>query len=184
MRLNLRIATLAREPEFPREDDALGRALLDRLFRRLARGPVAPALIVLEADRALAVDVRPALAALRHPMLMHRFVASFAGMPGVEAVAAVGPMRRGARAPAGGPVEAGQPVGGAFVEWADGRWWGGWRPLDDNGRPMPTDSDDILRAVDGHSRPGGLGGWFSRARFEGLAAQLEPAAQPADELVN
>jgi hypothetical protein len=180
VRLNLRIATLPRAPDFPREDDALGRALLERLFARLARGPVAPGLIVLESERALAIDVRPALAALRHPALVHRFVSSLAGMPGVEAIAAVGPMRRGAR----GPSEQGQPVGGAFVEWADGRWWGGWRPLDDTGRPMPTDSDDMLRAVDGHSRPGGLGGWFSRARFEGLAARLEPMAPAPEELVN
>lgn len=182
MRLQLRIATLPRAA-FPRDDDALGNALLDELFARLARGPAAPSLLVFEADRVLAVDVREALRSLRHPALVHRFVATFAGMPGVEAVGAVGPMRRGVpAAPPAAPTK-GVPLGGAFLEWPDGRWWGGWRPLDDDGRPMATDSDDIQRAVDGAPRPAGLGGWFSRARFEGLCAHLRPVAAP-DPLVN
>jgi hypothetical protein len=183
VRLQLRIATLPRAA-LPEADDALGNALLDELFARLVRGPAAPSLMVFEADRVLAVDVREALRLLRHQALVHRFVASFAGIPGVQAVAAVGPMRRGVRPAQGGaPADPGVPLGGVFLEWPDGRWWGGWRPLDTNGRPMPTDSDDVQRAVDGASRPAGLGGWFSRARFEGLRAELR-ASEPADPLVN
>jgi hypothetical protein len=179
VRLQLRIATTSRVA-YPRDDDALGQALVERVSARLVRGPIAPTLLVFREDEVLAVDVREALSVLRHPALVHRFIATFAGMPGVEAVAAVGQMRRGSRAAPGEPEQV-QRLGGAFLEWSDGRWWGGWRPLDDHGRPMPTDSDDVQRAVDGLPRPSGLGGWFARARFEGLAAVLKRAD---DELVN
>jgi hypothetical protein len=153
-------------------EDALGRALLARLDRALTRGPAPPALLVVRPDAIWFVDLRSVLAARLDP---HRFMASFAGMPGTEVVGAIGGMRRSDRGAdateaAGAPV----PVAGVFLEWADGRWWSAWRDLGEDGRALATDTDQVQRARDGLSRPGGLGGWFARARFEGLCAQLDP----------
>ncbi len=181
MTLTLQVATLPRLPDFPADDEPLGRAVLERLLARLRRGRVAPTLIVLYPDRALALDLRPILAVVRTPVELHRHVAAFAGMPGVEAVGVVGLLRRRVR-PADGDAgpDAPELVAGAFLEWSDGRWWCAIRPVDEDARPMPTDVDGVTRAVDGAARPGGLGGWFGRARFEGLRAHLSPRGGPAD----
>ncbi|MFZ5481471.1 MAG: hypothetical protein ACOZNI_32215 [Myxococcota bacterium] len=176
--MRVRVAVAPRGDEFPREDEALGRAMFARLVKRLERGPVAPAVIVLREDRAQIVDLRPMLARGRDA---HRLVAALAGGEGVEAIAVVGIVNRRRR---GAPAV--ERYGGVFVEWSDGRWWAAFRPLDDAMRLVPTDMDDVSRAVDGQARPGGLGGWFSRARFQGLRAEIRVDAPPPPpaEVVN
>jgi hypothetical protein len=175
--MRVRVALGSRGPDFPREDEALGRALLARLVSRLERGPVAPAVVILREERVQVVDLRPMLQPGRD---VHRLISALAGGQGVEALAVVGILTRKRK---GGPAAR---YGGVFVEWGDGRWWAGFRPLDEHARLMPTDMDDVQRAVDGLPRPGGLGGWFSRARFQDLHAEVRadaPAPPPA-EVVN
>ncbi len=163
MRLRLSIAMSPRA-SFGAEGADLGRDLLERLDRACLRGPPPPALLVVRDDAVWFVDLRGALPHVRD---MHAFVASFAGMPETRAVGVIGGMRR--RQEGAEP----QPVAAVFLEWPDGSWWGAWRDLGADGRPVATDSDDIQSARAGHARPGGLGGWFSRARREQLRAALE-----------
>lgn len=175
--VRVRIGVAPRLPAFPREDEALGRALIEKLSLQLGRGPVPPVALLLREDAVQIVHIAPLL---RRGGDTHRLVAALAGQPGVEAMAVAGMMNRGRR---GGPTSR---LAGVFIEWADGRWWGSWRPVDAQGRPIPTDMDDVQRAVDGLPRPAGLGAWFSRARFEGLRADIRTSAPPAaePELVN
>ncbi|MDP2312738.1 MAG: hypothetical protein Q8P41_07520 [Pseudomonadota bacterium] len=175
--IRVRVTLARREPDFAAtEDDAFGRGLLDRVLRALGRGPMPPAVFLFRRDDVQIVYVAPLLAAAKDP---HRVLASLAGQPGVEAIAVLGRFtqrQKGAQP---------RKLAGTFVEWTDGRWWASWRPVDDNGRLIPTDEDEVLRAVDGQPRPGGLGGWFTRARFEGIRAELTPTTpERMDETVN
>lgn len=172
--VRVRIGVAPRLPDFPFADEELGRALEARLLARVARGPMAPTAILLRRDKAQIIDMIPLL---QRRSDVHRLLAALAGQEGIEAMAVAGMMTLRRK---GVPI---QRFACAFVEWADGRWWGAWHPLDDNGRLVPTDMDDIRRAVDGQPRPSGLGAWFSRARFEGLRAELRtnigaPEAEP------
>lgn len=178
-RIHVRVAVEPRLPAWPvGDDEALGRAALDRLVARMARGPIRPSALLFRATTVHVVDLVPILQLGPDP---HRRIAGLAGGDGLDALALVGPMVRRVR---GQPVER---FAGVFLEWPDGRWWAAFRPTDEHGRLVPTDSDDVLRAVDGNPRPGGLGGWFSRARFQGLRAELsgpEPSRPPSSEVVN
>lgn len=175
--IRVRVTVARRDPEFAAgDDDVFGRNLLARVLRAAGRGPLPPAVLLLGDDVRI-VYAGPLLAATKD---RHRVLASLAGQPGVEAIAILGRFTQ--RQPG---TEA-RPLAGVFVEWADGRWWASWRPVEPGGRLIPTDEDEVLRAIDGRPRPGGLGGWFSRARFEGLRAELTPIAPPppVDETVN
>jgi hypothetical protein len=176
--VRVRIGSGPRLPAFPLDDEPLGQALVERLGAQLARGPVPPVAILLGPEDVRVVSLGPIL---QRGGDIHRMLAALTSQPGVEAMAVVAMMFRGRR---GGPRER---FAGVFVEWTDGRWWGCWRPVDEHGRPIPTDSEDIQRAVDGLARPAGLGAWFSRARFEGLRAEIRastPPPAPEGELVN
>ena len=175
--IRVRVTVARRAPEFTSvDDDSFGRNLLARVLRASGRGPISPAVVLLGEDVRI-VYVGPLLAASKD---RHRVLASLAGQPGVEAIAILGRFTQ--RQP-GAEVRA---LAGVFVEWPDGRWWASWRPVEPNGRLIPTDEDEVLRAVDGRARPGGLGGWYARARFEGLRAELTPITPmpPVDETVN
>ncbi len=162
-RLRVRIAHAPREPDFPAGDDALGEAVWGRLVEAVGKGPVRPLLVTIFSEVAQLVDLPPVLAA-GDP---HRGIAAFASQPGAEALAAAGVMVR---------RNAGRVVGRfamVFIEWPDGRWWSCEHPLDADGALLLEAEDDVQRAVDGAPKPGGLGAWFRRARFEQLALRWE-----------
>lgn len=167
-RLNIRIAVAHRGADFPTQDDALGEALLARVVAAVGKG-FPPAVVVVRSDVLWTLDLRPFLKA---GLPIDVVIASLAGMPDVEAVAFLGGVTRRVGGP--GTVEP-EHLAGVFVEWPAGRWWACFQPVTADARWVATDSRDILRAGDGLARPRGLGGWFSRARFEGLQAHFDPA---------
>lgn len=164
--IRLRVRTLPRSPQFPTEDEALGRRLWALLEQRLVEGAVAPSAVMFRGEVVHVVDLAPLTA---EPRFAHQRVAGLCAVEGVEALALVGSLFRRRR---GGPPERHAVV---FVEWPDGRWWMAHRLLA-GGPPSDADpEDEILRAVDGASRPGGLGGWFTRARFEQMSTRFDAA---------
>jgi hypothetical protein len=163
-RLSLRIDHLERSDDFPQDDDALGTALWRRLRAQLPRGVPRPLLLVLFERSVQVVDLPPIL---RSGQDVHRACSAFASQPGAEALAAVGVMTRRRREEVLGQFAV------AFVEWPDGRWWCCTRPLDPLGRPVERSEDDVQRAIDGAAKPGGLGAWFRRARYEQLTLRIE-----------
>lgn len=165
-RLRVRLRVMPRHPSFPTgDDDALGLAMWKEVSLRAQQGLVRPSVVAMGEETAYVLDLVPLVGP---PPVMHRRVAALAGMAGVEALAVVGTMRRRRR-----DRPEGDPVAVVFVEWNDGRWWFAVRPQAHQGGFAPLTEAEVLRAVDGTSRPGGLGGWFSRARFEGLQAKLD-----------
>jgi len=97
---------------------------------------------------------------------VHAFTAAVAGQSGVEVVGVLGVL--GVRL--GG---AKQRVPGlcVFLEWPDGRWYSALRVLRD--KALVDELPVLIRTADeGYPRPGGLGGWWSRARFQGLSLSL------------
>lgn len=162
--IQVRVGARARRlEEFPREDDALGERLAEMVRSTLSRGVPPPAVVVLRSDRVELVDLRAVLDA---GLSVHRFVAAAAGQGGVEAVAllAVVDLREGGRAIG--------HTGLVFLEWPDNRWWQGYHLLSRAFKPLDDMPLVLRRAVDGQARPSGLGGWFSRARFERLSLRV------------
>ena len=175
--LRLTVRTQARTQFYPTADDALGERLLSLLIERLRplggapRRPPRPALFLFSSDVVRIVDLLPLLRAGGD---IHRAIAAFAGLDGVEALGLVGVLDRRSRRRAlasSGPVER---VAACFIEWSDGRWWLGSSGLDAQLSPGEIRVD---RAVDRAARPGGLGNWFSRARFQRLAVRFEPVVE-------
>lgn len=163
-RLQLRIQHLGRDQQFPHEDDALGGALWSRLCSHLPRGVPRPVLLTFFAESVQVTDLPPIL---KSGMDVHRACAAFASQEGAQALAVVGVMNRRRQEVALGQFAV------AFIEWNDGRWWACTRPLDPLARPLEGSEDDVQRAVDGASKPGGLGAWFRRARYERLTLRID-----------
>mgnify|MGYP001393860626 CR=1 FL=1 len=161
----VRIHSGARDLErFPVGDDALAEQLTDRVFEALKKGHPRPALLALFADRVMQYDL-PALIApegsLASPM-----IAAVAGQSGVECLALVGTLRMRRKT----KTEGVQALT-VFIEWPDSRWAMSWRTVDKARAPL-MDQASFRCAVDGWPRPAGLGGWFSRARRQGLRLRL------------
>lgn len=169
----LRLRSGPRLPRFPRsDDDALGLAAWKMLEDAVRAGRAGPGLLVLTPDQVYAADLRPVVA---DPRVLHRAIATLASLEGAEAVALLGVLtRRKVGLPA-------WPFAVAFLEWPDGRWWLAHRRVLQGGGFAPAFDVETQRAVDDLPRPGGLGGWFTRARVEGLRARLTPVET---ELVN
>lgn len=179
--IRLRISQGPREPRFPAQnDEALGTTLFGMLVEKLSVGVPRPASFVFWPDRVQIIDLPPLLG-VPDP---HRAISALTAQGEVEALAVLGVLTRQQRPPRGaaaadprgwGPPPAPpQRFAVAFVEWNDGRWWLATRALGIDGSLIDDVGEDIVRAVDGASRPGGLGGWFARARFEGLQIRMEP----------
>ena len=154
-----------RDPaRFPADDKAIGPCLYGLVEAALThKGLPRPAVLGLGTDHVEQYDLLPVVRCGADP---HRFIAAVAGQDQLRLVALVGGVSMRAR---GRPP---QQALLAFLEWPDGRWWSGLRPLHEQGLredwPM-----QVRCAEDGDPRPPGLGGWWSRARFEQL--RLRPA---------
>lgn len=161
---------------FPVEPTELGPKLFAIVEEAAQRGLPRPVILGFSAET---VEQHELLPIARAGGDVHRFVAAVAGQEGVQAVALAGAvMVRFARDPA--QTRAAVMV---FVEWPDGRWWSALRILQD--RRLVDEHPAIVRSAwAGHPRPGGLGGWWSRARVEGLRLQLAPVNDPAEQLDN
>jgi hypothetical protein len=149
---------------FPVSDDALVEQLTARVFEALERGRPRPALLALFADRVMQYDLPSLIApegSLTSPM-----IAAVAGQPGIECLALVGTLRMRRKK----KVEGMQALA-VFIEWPDSRWAMSWRAFDGERTPL-MDEASLRCAVDGWPRPAGLGGWFSRARRQGLRLRL------------
>lgn len=169
MRVEVQIATLVRTGS---ADDELGEHLVKAVRDALWRGGAPPSAIAVGADAVAIVPLFPFVqAGLGWPMLVVGMCADAPGNVGsAEAVGVIGVFQR--RAPGD---EVGIPVATVFVEWPDGRWWH-WLGLlapvtvaDDvgTGRPglaLRPGTESRGRAVDGDSRPEGLGGWWTASR--------------------
>jgi hypothetical protein len=169
--LQLRVHVEGRNPDsFPADDDALGERLWQRMVGQIGK-PLAPALFVFRREQVDMLDLLPLVTA---GAPLHLFVSAAAGQPDVLSVALLGtPML----------VRSGRMVGRAavtFLEWPDNRWWQAFQPLDPAFGPLPDLSREVQRAVDGMPRPGGLGGWFSTARFHHLALKLVRSVETDD----
>jgi hypothetical protein len=179
-RLPIRLRRAPRDPDrFPADDpDTLGRALWERLIEALGKGRARPALVVFQPDQVEQFDLSMLLkvGGAAAPRLVAALAARIDGerQTAVECAGVVGTLRL--RRPGREPAAAGV----VFLEWPDGAWWTAHAPLAAEGGvqwPEPA----VRSAVDGWPRPGGLGGWFARARRERLVIHLSPRTEePTD----
>lgn len=140
------------------DDDALGHALFGRLGEAIARGLPRPVVLVLQERWVDQVDIVPILS--EPAPARERFLSALCGAPDAECSALVGVMRLS---------RPGRPRAGiVYLEWPDNRWWTAYGLLGEDSRFAPGAPHLVRRAVDGWPRPGGVGGWFARARREGL----------------
>lgn len=169
---SLHVRTLHRLDEHVLDDEDLGRTLTG-MVRMALEGRGAPATAVcVRSDRLDLLDLGEVMRRRVPPALLlaalTRAEAPFAGP--VEAVGVLGRFRYRP-----GREHPGVAVATVFVEWPDCRWWH-WRVLLDpeSGR-LRSDTETVLRAVDGGRRPDSLGGWWTSGRRAGLRARLEPS---------
>jgi hypothetical protein len=166
--IKMRIGGIERDPErYPLEDEALGRALLARVERVLENGTPRPTILAFSADQVWWYDLVPAI---QMKADIQRLIAAVAGQDGIDCVGVVGVLNvRVARGRA-------FPGAVAFLEWPDGRWWSFMLPLVRNsaGQLSKVPAAELIErsAVEGWPRPGGLGGWWSRSRVEGLKLRV------------
>ncbi len=166
-RVRLRARKGNRDPyRLPMGDDALGRALFAELLASQVSESRPPALISLGERDFSWFDLG---SVLRSPQPhRERMVAALAGQPGAQAAAILGVVNLRF-----GRDDPGKPCAVVYLEWPDNRWWTAWQPVDAERRPL-GDGPTVRRAVDGHPRPGGVGGWFSMCRRLGLKLTLTP----------
>lgn len=165
---SLRIRTGPRDPAIlPSDDDALGESLFGRTVATLDKGFPRPVMLVLQEQQVDQVDVGPILRA--PPPHRERMLSALAGQPAVTAAALVGTLslERKRR----GEVLARSRALVVYLEWPDNRWWTSWQIVD-GARALVGDGPVTRRAIDGEPRPGGVGGWFARARREGLRLRM------------
>ena len=164
--LRLRGSSSLRDTEiFPADDESLGSSLFGQVTVALKRGMPSPTAFVFFEDR---VD-RFSMASIGSltPRARRRVISAMAGQVGVECVAILGAFRFRGR----GPLD-GQWVASVFIEWPDNRWWTSWQPIGPN-RGLVGLEPQIRTALDGSPRPSGVGGWFARARREGLRLRVQ-----------
>jgi hypothetical protein len=173
-RFQLRVHEGPRDRDrFPSDGDALGRSLFGMLTDALEKGLPRPALLCLDADRLRQVDIVPVLRSLDRDR--ERMLAALGGQPELECAALAGTLAL--RTGRGQPPRRALVV---YLEWPDNRWWTAWQALTED-RALVGDEPVIRRAEDGWPRPGGVGGWFARARREGLTARLERKPEPGHQ---
>jgi len=162
----LQVRSAERDPErFPEGDDALGERLFGQVCGALERGLPRPVMLALRHDQVDQYDIVPVLKA--GPPHSPRMMAAIAGQDAVDSAALAGELRvRGPRMrqPALAVV--------VYVEWPDNRWWTAWQFIDRERNPLGEDPF-VRKAVDGWPRPGGMGGWFARARRTGVRLRLQ-----------
>lgn len=152
---------------FPTSPQALGPKLWDIVEEAAHRGLPRPVILGFSAETVEQHDILPIV---RGGGDVHRFIAAVAGQPGMEAVALAGAVS--VRFPREPQRQQGAVL--AFIEWPDGSWWSALRLLQD--RQLIADQPAIVRSAwERLPRPGGLGGWWSRSRVEGLQLHMAPA---------
>jgi len=142
----------------PRVREELVETLFSQLETALAKGAPRPTCLALGPKAVLQYDLLPLV---RGGSDLHRFIASVAGGGDVETVGIVGVLQsRVGRTPAGFAV--------VFLEEADGRWWHAWKPVF-RGQQELLGAQRNASAEAGDPKPPGLGGWWARARSQGLS---------------
>ncbi len=166
--VRMRVGSSLRDPDrYPHDDDALGRALLVRAVELLQRGTPRPTVLAFSQDHLWWYDLVPAI---RQGADVGRLIAAVAGQDDVDCLGVVGVLNvrvGGTRSFPGCVV---------FLEWPDGRWWSVMLPLrkraDGRLERQPGAEPMERAAIEGWPRPGGLGGWWTRHRVEGLKLRV------------
>ena len=164
--VRLRGSTSIPDPRrYPPEDDALGFALFAQVCAALKRGTPSPAAFIFFPDRGdrFSLNSLSELPARSR----NRLISAMAGQDGIECMAMLGAFRFRGRGPLNG-----QWVASAFLEWPDNRWWTAWQPIGPTRELVGLDPQ-VRAAVDGSPRPNGIGGWFARARRQGLKLRVQ-----------
>lgn len=161
--MRLRTAWATRDERFPADDDVFPERLHTMLVEKLGPRLPRPTAFLYHTESVQIVDAMPLVTAPNS----HRWLSALAGQEGVLAMGMIAVLhkRKGERVF--------ERCAGTFVEWSDGRWWWSRRILDAQNLPRPDLDDEPLRAVDGATKPMGLGGWFARARFEQLRLRTQ-----------
>lgn len=170
--LRLRIRVLERRPG---DDEDEGRFLADLVRHALESGKAAPVAVVVRERRTELVGLQ-GLAGVPVRSFLAGLCASVPDVAGpARAVGVAG--RFLLRTPADREGR-GAPVGLAFLEWPDCRWWLSRVLLDAGGHPVPK-TEIVRRAFEGDALPSGLGRWWSESRRTGAVVRygaVEPAA--------
>lgn len=162
MQLQLQIRSLV--PRDPTDDDTVGVQLVAAVQRALAKGAAPTAAVSVREER---VDIFMGGQIQAGQVPINLFVAGLtrAEAPGgdLHCVGLVGTLTH---------KKNGVKQAVVFLEWADCRWWL-WRGLIDADGRLLENTESVLRAVDGDTKPIPMGGWWSLGRRAKLQARLD-----------
>lgn len=163
MQVQLKIRTLL--PRQPEDDDAVGAQLVATVQRAVQRGAAPPVVLTVRDER---IDLFQTSDIDGVFMPVDVFLAglsrSEAPGGGLHCVGVMGTFTRRDRP--------GVRQLMVFLEWEDCRWWL-WRGLLDADGALIVDTESILRAVDGDTKPIRIGGWWSLGRRRGMHGRLD-----------
>ena len=165
MQVDLRLQSLS--PRDAADDDTVGIQLVAAVRRALQSGVPRPAAVAVRDER---IDIFDGLQLHRSQLPLPFFLAGLtrAEAPGGElhCVGVIGALNHRRSDVRQATV---------YLEWADCRWWL-WRALIDADGQLREDTESVLRAVDGDTKPLTIGGWWSYGRRAGMSGRFDPHA--------
>lgn len=163
MQVRLNIRTLL--PREPGDDDAVGAQLVAAVHRAVQKGAAPPVVLTVRDER---IDLFQTQQIVKASMPVDVFLAglsrSEAPGGGLHCVGVMGTFTRKDRP--------GVKQVMVFLEWEDCRWWL-WRGLLDADGALLDQTETVLRAIDGDTKPMRIGGWWSLGRRRGMAGRLD-----------
>lgn len=173
MTLRLTVHTLAREEPVESSDDTIGLELVRVTLSALQRGGAPPSAVVLRGPR---LEIIPIPQLLQQHVHVDRFIAglSRSNTPAgsadqIDAVGVIGVLQH--RIPMQPEP---RPVLAVMLEWADCRWWNWRAQLEGTPLRRVDGTDTFASALEGDTKPQGLGGWWSLGRRDRLQLNLDP----------
>ncbi len=160
-----------------------GEYLADLVRTALERGSAAPVAVVVRPERTELMDLRTVA---RSRLGLTPFLAGLSrsevgGLGAPMAVGIAGTFRH--RAPASPSDAPPVPVGLAFLEWSDCRWFH-WQVLLGTDGQLQEDTELVRSAEAGDPMPSGLGRWWSLGRRRDMRVRYAsglPSAVPVRE---
>lgn len=169
MQVQLKIRTIL--PREAADDDAVGAQLVAAVHRAVSKGG-APSVVLTVRDERIDLFRTDEITQASLPVDVFLAGLSRAEAPGggLHCVGIMGTFTRRDR-PGVRQVM-------VFLEWEDCRWWL-WRGLLDVDGALIEDSETLLRAVDGDTKPIQMGGWWSLGRRRRMRGRLDTkSAEP------
>lgn len=163
--MNRRIRSRTLVPRHPEDDEETGIQLVAAVHRALKGGGAPPVAVAVAEQR---IDLFPADSIRESSLPPGLFLAGLSRSEGSFGR----PICVGLMGTFGSRERPGVKQAMVYLEWSDCRWWL-WRGLLDTDGGLMPDTESVLRAADGDTKPMAMGGWWSLGRRSRMKVRLD-----------